>query len=50
MREYIVGAWNGLSQKGRTIVLVALIIGVGVLVALTMYWRYDWTPFLKFME
>ena len=50
MKEYITGAWNGLSQKGRTIVLVTLIVGVGVLIALTMYWRYDWTPVLNLID
>lgn len=50
MKEYITGAWNGLSQKGRTIVLVTLIVGVGILVGLTMYWRYDWTPVLDLLN
>lgn len=50
MKEYITGAWNGLSQKGRTIVLVTLIVGVGVLAALTMYWRYDWTPAIELLH
>lgn len=49
VKEYIVGAWNGLSQKGRTIVLVTLIVTVGVGVALTMYWRYDWTPLVNIL-
>ncbi len=44
MKEYITGAWNGLSQKGRTIVLVTLIAAVGIVVVLTMAWKYDWTP------
>jgi hypothetical protein len=41
--ELIKGAWAGLTQKGRTIVLVSLIAVVGILAALTMYWHYDWT-------
>ena len=50
MKEYITGAWNGLSQKGRTIVLVTLIVGVGVILSLTMYWRYDWTPVIDLIK
>jgi hypothetical protein len=42
--DYVKGAWNGLSQKGRTIVLVSLIAVVGVTVVLTMAWNYDWAP------
>lgn len=49
MKEYITGAWNGLSQKGRTIVLVTLIVSVGILVSLTMYWRYDWAPLVNIL-
>lgn len=49
MKEYITGAWNGLSQKGRTIVLVTLIVVVGIGVALTMYWQYDWTPLVNIL-
>ena len=49
MKEYITGAWNGLSQNGRTVVLVTLIVAVGVLVSLTMYWRYDWTPLVNIL-
>jgi hypothetical protein len=48
--DLIKGAWNGLSQRGRTIVLVTLIAAVGVVVVLTMAWRYDWTPLLQFID
>jgi hypothetical protein len=36
------GAWNSLSQKGGTIVLVTLIAAVGIVVVLTIAWNYDW--------
>jgi hypothetical protein len=42
--DLIKGAWNGLTQRGRTIVLVTLIAAVGVVVVLTMAWQYDWAP------
>lgn len=44
MLDLIKGAWAGLTQKGRTIVLVSLIVGAAALLALTMYWNYDWAP------
>jgi len=47
VKEYITGAWNGLSQRGRTIVLVTLIAAVGIVVVLTMAWKYDWTPIVN---
>lgn len=47
MGAYIKGAWNGLPPTGRTIVLVVLLILVGVILSLTMYWRYDWTPIVE---
>jgi hypothetical protein len=47
MLDLIKGAWNGLPQTGRTIVLVALIAVVAVLLGLTMYWNYDWSGFAK---
>jgi hypothetical protein len=42
--ELVKGAWSGLTQKGRTIVLVTLIGAVGTVVVLTMAWQYDWAP------
>jgi hypothetical protein len=42
--DLIKGAWSGISQKGRTIVLVTLIAAVGTVVVLTMAWQYDWAP------
>lgn len=44
MKEYITGAWNGLSQQSRTIILVTLVAVVGTVVALSIAWNYDWRP------
>jgi hypothetical protein len=45
--DLIKGAWSGLTQKGRTIVLVTLIVAVGVIIGLTMAWQYDWAPIVN---
>jgi hypothetical protein len=42
--DLVKGAWSGLTQRGRTIVLVTLIGAVGTVVVLTMAWQYDWAP------
>lgn len=46
MKEYITGAWAGLSQTGRTVVLITLFVVVGVLISLAMYYKLDlsWIP------
>ena len=44
MKEYITGAWHGLSRQSRTIILVTLIAVVGTGVALALAWNYDWGP------
>jgi uncharacterized membrane-anchored protein len=43
MMDLIKGAWAGLTQKGRTVVLVTLLVIVGLVVAYTMYLNYDWS-------
>lgn len=50
MLDLVKGAWSGLSQTGRTIVLVVLLVLVGLILSLTMYWRYDWTPALNLLH
>lgn len=42
MREYIVGAWQGLSESGRMVVIVALVVSITLVLVLGMAWRYDW--------
>lgn len=42
MRDYIVGAWQGLSETGRMVVIVALVVSVTLVLVLGMAWRYDW--------
>jgi hypothetical protein len=43
MIDLIKGAWAGLSQKGRTIVLVVLLVLAAAIVGYTMYLNYDWS-------
>ena len=47
MKEYIKGAWHGLSQQSRTIILVTLIAAVGIVVALAVAWNFDWHPLVN---
>lgn len=50
MMKYVVGAWNSLSQKGRAYLAIVLVVVVGVLLSLTMYWRYDWTSLIEVLK
>ena len=47
MKEYLTGAWNGLSQQSRAIILVTLVAVVGTAVALAVAWNYDWRPLVN---
>jgi len=46
MLDLIKGAWAGLSQTGRTIVLITLFVVVGILLSLAMHYKLDlsWIP------
>ena len=47
MKEYIKGAWHGLSQQSRTIILVTMIAVVGTGVTLALAWNFDWHPLVN---
>ena len=47
MKEYITGAWHGLSQQSKTIILVSLLAAVGIVVALAVAWNFDWRPLVN---
>jgi hypothetical protein len=48
--DLIKGAWNGLSKRGRTIVLVTVIAVVGVIALATIAYKYDWTWAAQFIH
>ena len=47
VKEYLTGAWHGLSQQSRTIILVTLIASVGIVVTLAVAWNFDWRPLVN---
>jgi hypothetical protein len=49
VKEYLTGAWHGLPQQSRTMILVTLVAVVGTGVALALAWNYDWRPLVNLL-
>jgi hypothetical protein len=43
VKDYIVGGWKSLSERGRAVVAVVLLLILGALLGYTMFLGYDWS-------